>query len=182
MRRVGRVVLAATPLGNPRDASPRLGEALSSTPVIAAEDTRRVRRLCADLGVTPSGRIVSYFDANETSRVPALLDSLRDGEDVLVVTDAGMPSVSDPGYRLVAAAGGAGPGASRGRIPGRGGRRGARSRGGRGGRERKPPPGGRSPRAPGNGRSSTGWPPQSAKSVVPAGDDPVRDWMSEVRT
>jgi 16S rRNA (cytidine1402-2'-O)-methyltransferase len=100
----GRVVLAATPLGNPGDASSRLAAALSSTPVIAAEDTRRVRRLCADLGVTPSGRIVSFFDANETSRVSALLDSLRDGDDVLVVTDAGMPSVSDPGYRLVAAA------------------------------------------------------------------------------
>jgi len=100
----GRVVLAATPLGNPGDASSRLVAALSGTPVIAAEDTRRVRRLCTDLGVTPSGRIVSFFDANETSRVPALLDTLRDGADVLVVTDAGMPSVSDPGYRLVAAA------------------------------------------------------------------------------
>src|SRR5882762_5627507 len=102
--RPGRVVLAATPLGDVADASARLGAALSASPVIAAEDTRRVRRLCADLGVTPSGRIVSFFDANESSRIPALLDSLRDGDDVLVVTDAGMPSVSDPGYRLVAAA------------------------------------------------------------------------------
>ena len=102
--RPGRVVLAATPLGDVADASARLGAALASAPVIAAEDTRRVRRLCADLGVTPSGRIVSFFDANESSRVPSLLDALREGEDVLVVTDAGMPSVSDPGYRLVAAA------------------------------------------------------------------------------
>src|SRR5882757_3092646 len=100
----GRVVLAATPLGDPGDASTRLGAALASAPVIAAEDTRRVRRLCTDLGVTPSGRIVSFFDANESARVPLLLDALRDGEDVLVVTDAGMPSVSDPGYRLVVAA------------------------------------------------------------------------------
>ncbi|HEY3716838.1 MAG TPA: 16S rRNA (cytidine(1402)-2'-O)-methyltransferase [Jatrophihabitantaceae bacterium] len=100
----GRVVLAAAPLGDVRDASARLRTALASTPVIAAEDTRRVRRLCADLGVTPSGRIVSFFDANESSRVPSLIDALRDGEDVLVVTDAGMPSVSDPGYRLVVAA------------------------------------------------------------------------------
>ncbi|HEY7048113.1 MAG TPA: 16S rRNA (cytidine(1402)-2'-O)-methyltransferase [Jatrophihabitantaceae bacterium] len=100
----GRVVLAATPLGDPGDASPRLAAALASTPVIAAEDTRRVRRLCADLGVTPSGRIFSFFDANESARVPALLDALQAGDDVLVVTDAGMPSVSDPGYRLVAAA------------------------------------------------------------------------------
>jgi 16S rRNA (cytidine1402-2'-O)-methyltransferase len=100
----GRVLLAATPLGRPEDASERLRAALASAPVIAAEDTRRLRRLCADLDVTPSGRIVSFFDANETSRVPALLEALQAGSDVLVVTDAGMPSVSDPGYRLVNAA------------------------------------------------------------------------------
>ncbi len=101
---MGRVVLAATPLGRPDDASARLRAALATAPVIAAEDTRRLHRLCADLGVTPAGRVVSFFDANEASRVPLLLDALRAGEDVLVVTDAGMPSVSDPGYRLVAAA------------------------------------------------------------------------------
>ncbi len=100
----GRVLLAGTPLGNVRDASPRLVGALRSSAVIAAEDTRRLRRLCADLDVTPSGRVVSFFDANEASRVPALLDALRAGEDVLLVTDAGMPCVSDPGYRLVTAA------------------------------------------------------------------------------
>jgi 16S rRNA (cytidine1402-2'-O)-methyltransferase len=100
----GRVILAGVPLGRPEDASERLRTALASAPVIAAEDTRRLRRLCADLGVTPTGRIVSHFDANEAARVPALLDALRAGQDVLVVTDAGMPSVSDPGYRLVAAA------------------------------------------------------------------------------
>lgn len=100
----GRVVLAATPLGQPADASGRLREALAGAPVIAAEDTRRLKRLCRDLGIVPSGRVVSFFDGNETSRLPALLDALQSGEDVLVVTDAGMPSVSDPGYRLVAAA------------------------------------------------------------------------------
>lgn len=100
----GRVVLAATPMGNPGDASPRLRAALGTTPVIAAEDTRRLRRLCTDLGVEPTGRIVSFFEGNEQARVPVLLEALRDGADVLVVTDAGMPSVSDPGYRLVAAA------------------------------------------------------------------------------
>jgi 16S rRNA (cytidine1402-2'-O)-methyltransferase len=100
----GRVILAAAPLGEVRDASARLSAALAEAPVIAAEDTRRARRLCADLGVTPSGRIVSFFDANEAARLPVLLSALRDGEDVLVVTDAGMPSVSDPGYRLVVAA------------------------------------------------------------------------------
>jgi 16S rRNA (cytidine1402-2'-O)-methyltransferase len=77
---------------------------LATAPVIAAEDTRRLRRLCADLEVRPIGRIVSFYDANETARVPQLLQALRQGQDVLVVTDAGMPSVSDPGYRLVAAA------------------------------------------------------------------------------
>ena len=97
-------MLAATPLGQPGDASARLGAALAESAVIAAEDTRRLRRLCRDLGVTPSGRVVSFFDANERTRVPGLLDDLRAGADVLVVTDAGMPSVSDPGYRLVIAA------------------------------------------------------------------------------
>ncbi|MDT4938682.1 MAG: rRNA (cytidine1402-2-O)-methyltransferase [Pseudonocardiales bacterium] len=100
----GRVVLAATPMGRADDASARLRMALATTAVIAAEDTRRLRRLCADLGVIPTGRIVSFFEGNEQARVPELLDALREGADVLVVTDAGMPSVSDPGYRLVSAA------------------------------------------------------------------------------
>jgi 16S rRNA (cytidine1402-2'-O)-methyltransferase len=100
----GRVILAGVPLGQAGDASARLRAALASAPVIAAEDTRRLRRLCADLEVSPTGRVVSFFEANEAARIPGLLDALRDGEDVLVVTDAGMPSVSDPGYRLVAAA------------------------------------------------------------------------------
>jgi 16S rRNA (cytidine1402-2'-O)-methyltransferase len=100
----GRVLLAATPLGNPADASTRLRSALEVAPVIAAEDTRRLQRLCADLGVRPSGRVVSFFEANEAARLPLLLAALSSGQDVLVVTDAGMPSVSDPGYRLVAAA------------------------------------------------------------------------------
>jgi 16S rRNA (cytidine1402-2'-O)-methyltransferase len=100
----GRVVLAATPLGSVGDASARLRAALAETPVVAAEDTRRLRRLAADLDVTIGGRVVSFFEGNETARLPSLLSALADGLDVLVVTDAGMPSVSDPGYRLVAAA------------------------------------------------------------------------------
>jgi 16S rRNA (cytidine1402-2'-O)-methyltransferase len=100
----GRVVLAGVPIGDPADASPRLRTALATAGVIAAEDTRRLRRLVADLGVTVTGRVVSYYDANERTRTPELLAAVRDGLDVLVVTDAGMPSVSDPGYRLVAAA------------------------------------------------------------------------------
>jgi 16S rRNA (cytidine1402-2'-O)-methyltransferase len=85
-------------------APPRLADELATADVIAAEDTRRLRRLTGDLGVTPAGRIVSYFEGNEVARTPQLLDALLAGERVLLVTDAGMPSVSDPGYRLVVAA------------------------------------------------------------------------------
>ncbi|HWR46432.1 MAG TPA: 16S rRNA (cytidine(1402)-2'-O)-methyltransferase, partial [Pseudonocardiaceae bacterium] len=97
------LVLAATPLGDSRDASPRLVEALSRADVVAAEDTRRLRTLAAALGVTVTGRIVSHYDAVEAARIPALLAAIRGGATVLVVTDAGMPAVSDPGFRLVAA-------------------------------------------------------------------------------
>ncbi|NMH98482.1 16S rRNA (cytidine(1402)-2'-O)-methyltransferase [Pseudonocardia acidicola] len=100
----GGLVLAATPLGDSRDASGRLLEALAGADVIAAEDTRRLRALAAALGVTVSGRVVSHYDAVEATRLPGLLADIRDGKTVLVVTDAGMPAVSDPGYRLVAAA------------------------------------------------------------------------------
>lgn len=99
----GQLLLAATPLGNARDASVRLTDALSTAEIIAAEDTRRVRSLTATLGVRPAGRVISYYDAVEESRTPALLEQLRAGRTVLLVTDAGMPSVSDPGYRLVSA-------------------------------------------------------------------------------
>ena len=100
----GVLVLAGTPIGDPQDASPRLARELASADVVAAEDTRRLRRLTRDLGVEVGGRVVSYYDANESSRMPELVQALKDGRRVLVVTDAGMPSVSDPGYRLVAAA------------------------------------------------------------------------------
>jgi 16S rRNA (cytidine1402-2'-O)-methyltransferase len=104
----GTLVVAAAPIGQPGDISPRLASALATADVIAAEDTRRLRRLAAALGVRPAGRIVSYYDAVERDRVPGLLAALAAGEDVLLVTDAGMPAVSDPGYRLVAAAAAAG--------------------------------------------------------------------------
>ena len=100
----GRLVLAATPIGDLGDAPPRLGRELAAADVIAAEDTRRLRRLLAALGVTTSARVVSYFDGNEASRTPGLVAALRAGERVVLVTDAGMPAVSDPGYRLVRAA------------------------------------------------------------------------------
>ncbi|MQY04039.1 Ribosomal RNA small subunit methyltransferase I [Actinomadura sp. RB68] len=100
----GTLLLGAAPIGRPEDASPRLRAALAAAPVIAAEDTRRLRRLTADLGVETSGRVVSYFDQNECARAEELLADLLAGRDVLVVTDAGLPGVSDPGYRLVVAA------------------------------------------------------------------------------
>jgi 16S rRNA (cytidine1402-2'-O)-methyltransferase len=102
------LTVAATPIGQPGDASARLVAALSGAPVIAAEDTRRVRRLAASLGISLTGRVVSYYDEVESRRTPALLAELQAGTDVLLVSDAGMPGVSDPGYRLVAAAAEAG--------------------------------------------------------------------------
>ncbi len=100
----GVLVLAGAPIGDPSDASPRLARELAAADVIAAEDTRRLRRLAADLGVAVAGRVVSYHESNEAERTPGLVAELVAGARVLVVTDAGMPSVSDPGYRLVAAA------------------------------------------------------------------------------
>ncbi|MER5394180.1 16S rRNA (cytidine(1402)-2'-O)-methyltransferase [Saccharopolyspora sp. NPDC002686] len=99
----GTLLLAATPLGDIRDASARLIEALGSADVVAAEDTRRVRALASSLEVALTGKVVSYYEAVESARAPMLLDALREGRTVLLVTDAGMPSVSDPGYRLVTA-------------------------------------------------------------------------------
>lgn len=104
MTATGVLVLAATPIGQYGDAPPRLAEELTGADVVAAEDTRRLKRLTSDLGITLGGRVVSYFEGNESARTPVLLEALLAGERVVLVTDAGMPSVSDPGYRLVAAA------------------------------------------------------------------------------
>ena len=100
----GVLVLAATPIGDPRDAAPRLAQEIATADVVAAEDTRRFSRLCGALGVKASGPVVSYHEHNEATRTADLVARLVGGARVLVVTDAGMPSVSDPGYRLVAAA------------------------------------------------------------------------------
>ena len=99
----GRLLLAATPLGHPGDASGRLIDALATAHIVAAEDTRRVRNLAQSLEVRIGGRVLSLFEGNESTRVPYLVEEIRGGATVLAVTDAGMPSISDPGYRLVAA-------------------------------------------------------------------------------
>lgn len=100
----GRLVLAATPIGNAEDASAHLRRLLAEADVVAAEDTRRLRALAARLGVTVGGRVVSYYEHNEAARADELLEVVAGGGTVVVVTDAGMPSVSDPGFRLVGAA------------------------------------------------------------------------------
>ena len=104
----GVLVLAATPIGDPLDAAPRLSREIVTADVVAAEDNRRFGRLCRSLEVRPSGSVVSYHEHNEATRTAVLLARLVGGARVLVVTDAGMPSVSDPGYRLVVAAAEAG--------------------------------------------------------------------------
>jgi 16S rRNA (cytidine1402-2'-O)-methyltransferase len=99
----GRLLIGATPLGQPSDASARLVSALGSVDVVAAEDTRRIRTLAQALDVKLAGKVVSVFDQNEASRVPGLVAEIQAGASVLLVSDAGMPLISDPGYRLVAA-------------------------------------------------------------------------------
>lgn len=98
---VGRIVLAATPIGNVGDASSRLIELLGASDIIAAEDTRRLHRLVQSLGVEVSGRVISYHEHNEATKTAELLDQVRSGKNILMVSDAGMPAVSDPGFRLV---------------------------------------------------------------------------------
>jgi 16S rRNA (cytidine1402-2'-O)-methyltransferase len=104
----GTLIVAAAPLGQPADASPRLASALAAAGIIAAEDTRRALRLARELGVKISGRLVSYYNAVDQDRVAELLSAMEAGTDVLLIADAGMPGVSDPGYRLVGAAAEAG--------------------------------------------------------------------------
>ena len=108
VRGYGTLTVAAVPIGRPGDASPLLAEALAGAPLVAAEDTRRLRRLAASLGVEVTGRIISYWNAVERQRSDQLLELLAAGQDVLLVSDAGMPTISDPGYRLVTAAAEAG--------------------------------------------------------------------------
>ena len=99
-----KLLLAGVPLGNPGDASTRLISAIKSATIIAAEDSRRFQRLCQDLDVSATGKVLSFFEGNEEERTEQLLNELKNGAEVLVVTDAGMPTVSDPGFKLVRAA------------------------------------------------------------------------------
>jgi 16S rRNA (cytidine1402-2'-O)-methyltransferase len=98
------LILAATPLGNPDDASSRLKAAIEATQIVAAEDSRKFHRLCADIKAEYKGRVISFFEGNESERTSELLVMLRNGAEVLVVSDAGMPTISDPGFRLMRAA------------------------------------------------------------------------------
>jgi len=98
------LILAAIPLGNPSDASANLREAIMNAKFIAAEDSRKFTRLCSDLGITYSAKIISFFEGNEIERLDELVKIMETGADLLVVTDAGMPGISDPGYRLARAA------------------------------------------------------------------------------
>ena len=98
------LILSATPLGNPGDASARLKSAIETAQIVAAEDSRKFHRLCADIKVDFKGRVISFFEGNETERTKQLLEMLRNGVEILVVSDAGMPTISDPGFRLMRAA------------------------------------------------------------------------------
>ena len=95
------LTLAATPLGNPLDASPRLKAAIESAQIIAAEDSRRFHRLASDIEARFTARVLSFFEGNESDRTEELLKQLAQGVNVLVLSDAGMPTISDPGFRLM---------------------------------------------------------------------------------
>lgn len=96
----GVIYLAATPIGNPGDATGRLREALEAADLIAAEDTRRLRGLCSRLEIAPTAPVIPFHDRIEANRSVDLIAAAKDGKAVLVVSDAGTPTVSDPGFRL----------------------------------------------------------------------------------
>ncbi len=97
----GQLILAATPLGNILDASERLKQTLQAADLIAAEDTRRAKRLFADLNLNVSAPVISLFEENEIEKIPDIIEKLKNGAKVVVISDAGTPAISDPGYRLV---------------------------------------------------------------------------------
>ena len=95
------LILACGPLGNFGDTTARIKSILESVPYIAAEDSRKLSRLTSDLGIRYSGKVISYFEGNESERLEQLTEILTSGNDLLVITDAGAPGISDPGYRLI---------------------------------------------------------------------------------
>ncbi|TGD10800.1 16S rRNA (cytidine(1402)-2'-O)-methyltransferase [Brevibacterium sp. S111] len=99
----GRLILVGTPIGNLGDASPRMRQAIETADVIAAEDTRRFLSLAQRLQLSHTNRIISVFDHNEGHRAPELVELINAGQTVVLLSDAGMPAVSDPGYRVVRA-------------------------------------------------------------------------------
>ena len=100
----GSILLAATPIGDVRDASPRVVEALQGADIVAAEDTRRARALASRLGIKLGGRLIALHDHNEAEQAAGIVEAARGGARVVFVSDAGMPTVSDPGFRLACAA------------------------------------------------------------------------------
>ncbi len=99
----GRLVLVGTPIGNLGDASLRMQQAITTADIIAAEDTRRFLSLAQRLDLEHTKRVISVFDHNEHSRAPEIVELIRAGKTVVLLSDAGMPAVSDPGYRVVRA-------------------------------------------------------------------------------
>lgn len=104
MTKKGKLILAARPIGNYKDSSLHLIETLGSVDLIAAEDTRKLKRLLSDLNVSTKAKIVSFFEENELSKIAYLLEQVNIGKNVLVISDAGTVTISDPGFRLVQAA------------------------------------------------------------------------------
>ena len=99
----GILVLVGTPIGDVADASERTKSAISSADLIAAEDTRRFFRLAKDLNIDVQAKVISFHESKEQERIPVILEAINNGSKVVLLTDAGMPSISDPGYRIVAA-------------------------------------------------------------------------------
>ena len=98
------LILACLPIGDPQDASAHLIQAIENVQYVAAEDSRKFARLCQDLNIKHNAKVISFFEGNESERIDELTAILNSQKDILVVTDAGAPGISDPGYRLIRAA------------------------------------------------------------------------------
>ena len=98
------LILACLPIGDARDASTHLIQEINEAQFIAAEDSRKFSRLCQELNINHNAQVISFFEGNESERIQELSSLLASNKDILVVTDAGAPGISDPGYRLIRAA------------------------------------------------------------------------------